>query len=49
MRSIYETVAGFDLVRSYGMIDDKLNGEIEKRAENLVRQLSAFRSSLKRS
>ncbi len=47
MRSVYETVAGFDLAKSYGMIDDNLNAEIEEHAENLVKQLSGFRSSLK--
>ena len=47
MRSVFETVAGFDLAMSYGMIDDNLNVEIEEHAENLVKQLSGFRSSLK--
>lgn len=46
IRSVYETVAGCDLALTYGMIDGKLNEEIEKRAETLVKQLSAFRSSL---
>jgi four helix bundle protein len=46
IRSVYETVAGCDLAHTYGMIDGKLNEEIEKRAETLVKQLSAFRSSL---
>ena len=49
IRSVYETVAGFDLALSYGMIDNNLNAEIEEHAENLVKQLSAFRSSLLKS
>jgi four helix bundle protein len=46
IRSIYETVAGFDLALTYKMIDEKLNKEVEDQAENLVKQLSGFRASL---
>ena len=46
VRSVYETVAGFDLATAYGMIDKKLNAEIEGQAENLVKQLCGFRVSL---
>lgn len=46
IRSVYETVAGFDLAESYRMINADLNLDVERRAENLVKQLSAFRASL---
>ena len=49
IRSIYEVVAGFDIATSEKMIDEGLNNDIETRAENLVKQLSTFRSSLKKS
>jgi len=47
-RSVYEVVAGFDLACHIKMIDEKLNSEIEEKAEGLIKQLSGFRSSLKR-
>lgn len=47
IRSVYEVVAGFDLALHYKMIDDKLNIAVEDKAEELVKQLSGFRSSLK--
>jgi len=46
VRSVYETVAGCDLAHAYGMMDDKTYDEIETHAESLVKQLSAFRSSV---
>jgi four helix bundle protein len=46
IRSVYETVAGCDLAHAYDMLDDKTYTEIEVRAESLVKQLSAFRSSV---
>ena len=49
IRSVYETVAGFDLAENYDMILSDLNLEIESKAERLVKQLSAFRSSLANS
>ncbi|MBI4746617.1 MAG: four helix bundle protein [Deltaproteobacteria bacterium] len=49
IRSVYETVAGFDLAESYGMVGFDLSLDIENRAEKLVKQLSAFRSSLANS
>ena len=49
MRSVYETVAAFDLAKTYGMIGETLNSEIEGKAEALVKQLSAFRSSIRKS
>ena len=49
IRSVYEVVAGFDIATSEKMIDEGLNNDIETRAENLVKQLSTFRSSLKKS
>ena len=48
IRSVYEVVAGFDIASMENMIDKKLNNEVESRAENLIKQLSAFRSSLKK-
>ena len=47
IRSVYEVVAGFDLAFHYKMIDDELNVKIENQAEELVKQLSGFRSSLR--
>ncbi len=49
IRSVYETVAGFDLAETYGMIPSDLNLDIENKAERLVKQLSSFRSSLANS
>src|SRR3989304_1772185 len=46
IRSVYETVAVFDLEETYGMIPSDLNLDIENKAERLVKQLSSFRSSL---
>ena len=48
IRSLYEVIAGFDLALHYEMINEELNQKIEQRAEELVKQLSGFRSSLKR-
>jgi len=47
IRSVYETVAGFDIAAQYDYIDHDLNSEIEKRAHGLVKQLASFRSKLK--
>jgi len=47
LRSIYETVAGFDLASLYEMIDGDLNNKIEEGAHELAKQLSGFRNSLK--
>jgi four helix bundle protein len=49
IRSVHETVAGFDLVVLYEMIGDEQNEKIESDAHELVKQLSAFRNSLKTS
>jgi len=49
IRSVYEVVAGFDIASSEKMIDEGLNNEIETRAENLVKQLSTFRASLRKN
>ncbi len=48
IRSVYEVVAGFDLALTFGMINQETNKKIEEEAESLVKQLSAFRSSLKK-
>jgi four helix bundle protein len=47
VRSVYETVAGFDLAAVHKYIDEELNQEIEDKAHNLVKQLSSFRNKLK--
>ena len=47
MRSVYETVAGFDLAVPYGYIDEDLNQSIEDKAYALVKQLASFRNKLK--
>jgi four helix bundle protein len=47
IRSVYETVAGFDLALLYGLVTEAQNEEIESAAHELVRQLSGFRNSLK--
>ena len=47
MRSVYETVAGFDLATLYEYIDDDLNQRSEERAHILVKQLSSLRNKLK--
>jgi four helix bundle protein len=49
IRSVYETVAGFDLALLYGMISAEQNEEIESRAHALVKQIAAFRNSLKKA
>ena len=49
IRSVYETVAGVDLALLYGMIGAVQNEKIESDAHELVKQLSAFRNSLKTS
>jgi len=47
IRSVYETVAGFDLALLYGMVKPEQNENIESDAHDLVKQLSSFRNSLK--
>ena len=47
IRSIYESVAGFDLALLYELISEEINEKIEINAHELVKQLSAFRNSLK--
>ena len=47
IRSAYETVAGFDLALLYELISEEINEKIEADAHELVKQLSAFRNSLK--
>jgi four helix bundle protein len=49
IRSVYETVAGFDLAQLYGLITSEVNEKIEYDAHELVKQLTAFRSSLRKS
>ena len=44
---VYETVAGFDLALLYEIIAAEQNEKIEADALELVKQLSAFRNSLK--
>jgi len=47
IRSVYETVAGFDLAALHRYIDEDLNQKIEDKAHTLVKQLSSFRNRLK--
>ncbi len=47
IRSVYETVAGFDLALLYELISDEIDEKVETDAHKLVKQLSAFRNSLK--
>ncbi len=47
IRSVYETVAGFDIAAQYDYIDQNLNAEIEEKAHNLVKQLASFRNKLR--
>jgi four helix bundle protein len=47
MKSVYETVAGFDLATLHRYIDEDLNQKIENEAHNLVKQLASFRNTLK--
>ena len=47
IRSVYETVAGFDTATLYGFIDHDLNNEIEEKAHSLVKQLVSFRNKLR--
>ena len=49
MRSVYETVGGFDLALLYGMISSEQNDKMESEAHELVKQLAGFRNSLKRN
>jgi len=47
IRSVYETVAGFDLAVLYGYIENDLFENIENKAHALVKQLVSFRQKLK--
>ena len=49
IRSVYETVAGFDLALLYDLIVAEQNEKVETEAHELVKQLYAFRNSLKTS
>jgi four helix bundle protein len=47
IRSVYETVAAFDLAALYEYIGQEVYEEIEERAHFLVKQLASFRNTLK--
>jgi four helix bundle protein len=47
VRSIYETVAGFDLGMLYGYIEKDLFEVVENKAHALVKQMVSFRRKLK--
>ena len=47
IRSVYETVAAFDLAALYKYIDQDVYEDIEERAQILVKQLASFRNTLK--
>ncbi len=46
IRSVYETVAGFDLALLYELINEEISEKVEADAHDLVKQLSGFRKSL---
>ncbi len=48
IRSVYETVAAFDLALLYEIILPETNASIEAEAYDLTQQLSAFRNSLRK-
>jgi four helix bundle protein len=48
LRSVYETVAGFDLAALYGILSQEQNEAMEARAHELAKQLAAFRNTLKK-
>ena len=47
IRSVYETVAGFDLGVLYGYLEEDTIEAIEVKAQALVKQLVSFRQKLK--
>ena len=47
IRSVYETVAGFDIAAQCGYIEEKQNIEIEEKSHGLVKQLASFRNKLR--
>ena len=47
IRSVYETVAGFDLGVLYGYLQEDALEIIESKAQTLVKQLVSFRQKLK--
>jgi four helix bundle protein len=47
IRSVYESVAGFDLAVLHGYIGEDLFAEIEESAESLVKELCSFRKRLR--
>ncbi|MBW1891500.1 MAG: four helix bundle protein [Deltaproteobacteria bacterium] len=47
IRSVYETVAGFDTAELYDLIEKDLNNQIEEKAHGLVKQLASFRTKLR--
>ena len=47
IRSVYETVAGFDIATQYGYIKENQNLEIEEKSHDLVKQLASFRNKLR--
>jgi four helix bundle protein len=47
IRSVYETVAGFDIATLHDFINEDLNNEIEEKAHSLAKQQAAFSTRLK--
>ncbi len=47
IRSLYESVAGFDLAAMYGYIENDLNRRSEDKALDLIKQLASFRNKLR--
>ena len=46
LRSAHEVVAAFDLLLELSLIDDKIQLELESKAENLCKQINGFRRKL---
>ena len=48
LRSAYEVAAAFDFALEMELISDKIQTEVESKAEELCKQLSGFRKTLKK-
>jgi len=49
LRSVHEVVAAFDIALELGIIDVKIQEELETKAESLCKQINGFRRSLLKS
>jgi four helix bundle protein len=46
LRSVHEVVAAFDLTLELSLIDDKIQKQLETKAEELCKQINGFRKAL---